>query len=204
MVCCSMLLARASARRVAGKNQPPRRPHIGPFPRRRHENPRLGFTHAPARRSRTFDEPSSLKVRFTVLTRLRPAPSGRRRARCHRILARSPHPRDSPSRVLARSPLRSPALDSPYRVRRTRRRIPRRRACARMHPRRRSRPTRIRSDSTVSSTARTHRARRTPSRSRAPSRVTFSRVAVARVAFARAMSMRVRFDSPSQPPIMTH
>ena len=64
MVCCSMLLARASARRVAGKNQPPRRPHIGPFPRRRHENPRLGFTHAPARRSRTFDEPSSLKVRL--------------------------------------------------------------------------------------------------------------------------------------------
>ena len=59
-----MLLARASARRVAGKNQPPRRPHIGQFPRRRHENPRLGFTRAPARRSRTFDEPSSPKVRL--------------------------------------------------------------------------------------------------------------------------------------------
>ena len=87
-----MVLARASARRVAGKNQPPRRPHIGPFPRRRHENPRLGFTRAPARRSRTFDEPSSPKVRLPSSRR------GRRRV-VHpaHVLTESSHARPTPA-----------------------------------------------------------------------------------------------------------
>ena len=87
-----MLLARASARRVAGKNQPPRRPHIGPFPRRRHENPRLGFTRAPARRSQTLDEPSSPKVRLPSSRR------GRRRV-VHpaHVLTESSHARPTPA-----------------------------------------------------------------------------------------------------------
>ena len=197
-----MVLARASARRVAGKNQPPRRPHIGPFPRRRHENPRLGFTRAPARRSRTFDEPSSPKVRL-------PSSRGRRRrvVDAAHVITESSHARPTPaihrhasSRVhpFVR-PRSTPPTASRVRVGVS---LDDERAHERIHdadraPRQSAQTPRFpRPRGPIARDVR----RRVRGRHRA-SRARASRKTAAR---ARDGFDSIRFDSPSHPPITTH